>query len=120
LGIILSDLALLQREAPELNRRRRPKLRMRNRSSRVDEATFPSSGYDGDVAPGADGHANVDRTHPPAFGLEQNPAERSKFAREGHDVAWEFAPGGGYGGRRLIDGETLTGPKLRTSSCDSD
>jgi hypothetical protein len=45
------------------------------------------------------------------FWLEQNPAKRSKwakFARDGHDVAWEFAAGGGYSGRMLIDGEVLT------------
>jgi hypothetical protein len=40
--------------------------------------------------------------------LEQNTAKQSKwasFARQGHDVAWEFAPDGGYTGRMLIDGE---------------
>lgn len=45
------------------------------------------------------------------FWLEQNTAKRSKwakFAREGHTVAWEFAPGGGYSGRLLIDGEIYT------------
>jgi len=33
------------------------------------------------------------------FWLEQNPNKGSKwakFAREGHELAWEFAPGGGY------------------------
>ena len=46
------------------------------------------------------------------FWLEQNSAKASKwakFAREGHDVAWEFeSPGGGYSGRMLIDGEIYT------------
>jgi hypothetical protein len=46
------------------------------------------------------------------FWLEQNASKPSKwgrFAREGHDVAWEFAgPGGAYTGRMLIDGEILT------------
>jgi hypothetical protein len=45
------------------------------------------------------------------FWLEQNTAKGSKwakFAREGHDVAWEFEPGGGYSGRMLIDGEIFT------------
>ena len=45
------------------------------------------------------------------FWLEQNTAKRSKwakFAREGHNVAWEFAPGGGYSGRMLIDGDIYT------------
>jgi len=41
--------------------------------------------------------------------LELNSAKPSKwgrFARQGHDVAWEFAgPGGAYTGRMLIDGE---------------
>jgi hypothetical protein len=50
----------------------------------------------------ADGH----------FWLEQNKAKASKwakFARQGHDVAWEFeSPGGGYSGRLLIDGEIYT------------
>jgi hypothetical protein len=50
----------------------------------------------------ADGH----------FWLEQNRAKASKwakFAREGHDVAWEFdSPGSGYTGRILIDGEIYT------------
>jgi hypothetical protein len=43
------------------------------------------------------------------FWLEQNPAKNSKWAklaREGHEMAWEFAsPGGAYTGRLLIDGE---------------
>jgi hypothetical protein len=43
------------------------------------------------------------------FWLEQNPEKRSKWAklaREGHQVAWEFARSGGeYTGRMLIDGE---------------
>ncbi|MEP6716840.1 MAG: hypothetical protein ABJC09_14815 [Terriglobia bacterium] len=46
------------------------------------------------------------------FWLEQNAAKPSKwgkFAREGHDVPWEFAgPGGAYAGRMLIDEEILT------------
>lgn len=46
------------------------------------------------------------------FWLEQNPAKASKwakFAREGHEVAWEFErSGGGYTGRMLIDGEIMT------------
>jgi hypothetical protein len=46
------------------------------------------------------------------FWLEQNaskPSKWGKFAREGHDVAWEFAgPGGAYTGRMLIDGEIYT------------
>ena len=45
------------------------------------------------------------------FWLEQNTAKRStwaKFAKKGHDVAWEFAAGGGYTGRMLIDGEIYT------------
>ena len=46
------------------------------------------------------------------FWLEQNSAKASKwgkFAREGHEVAWEFdSPGGGYAGRMLIDGEIYT------------
>jgi hypothetical protein len=46
------------------------------------------------------------------FWLEQNLAKKSKWAklaRQGHDVAWEFAgPGGAYTGRMLIDGEILT------------
>lgn len=49
----------------------------------------------------ADGH----------FWLEQNPGKDSKwakFSRNGHEVAWEFAPDGAYTGRMLIDGEILT------------
>lgn len=46
------------------------------------------------------------------FWLEQNTAKASKwakFARSGHDVAWEFvSPGGAYSGRLLIDGEIYT------------
>jgi hypothetical protein len=46
------------------------------------------------------------------FWLEQNaskPSKWGKFAREGHDLAWEFAgPGGAYTGRVLIDGEIYT------------
>jgi hypothetical protein len=45
------------------------------------------------------------------FWLEQNTAKKpkwAKFAREGHEVAWEFGPGGGYSGRMLIDGEIYT------------
>ena len=43
--------------------------------------------------------------------LEQNTGKQSrwaKFAREGHDVAWEMDAGGGYSGRMLIDGEIMT------------
>ena len=59
---------------------------------------------------GRTGHANL-RSFTDAegnFWLEQNPAKRSKWAklaREGHSVAWEFAPGDGHNGRMLIDGE---------------
>jgi len=46
------------------------------------------------------------------FWLEQNPAKNSKWAklaREGHEMAWEFAgPGGAYTGRLLIDGKIYT------------
>jgi len=45
------------------------------------------------------------------FWIEQNPTKRTewaKLAREGHSVAWEFAEGGGYSGRMLVDGEILT------------
>jgi hypothetical protein len=46
------------------------------------------------------------------FWLEQNPAKNSKWAklaRQGHEMAWEFAnPGGAYTGRLLIDGEIYT------------
>jgi hypothetical protein len=56
-------------------------------------------------------HAVYDLDSEGNFWLEQNIAKRSKwakFAHEGHDVAWEFAPGGGYSGRMLIDGEIYT------------
>lgn len=50
--------------------------------------------------------------HEGHFWLEQNAAKPSKwgkFARAGHDVAWEFqGPGGTYTGRMLIDGEFYT------------
>jgi hypothetical protein len=46
------------------------------------------------------------------FWLEQNPAKRSKWgklARQGHEMAWEFARSHGeYTGRMLIDGEITT------------
>lgn len=46
------------------------------------------------------------------YWLEQNAGKTSKwakFAREGHQVAWEFdSPGGAYTGRLLIDGEVYT------------
>jgi hypothetical protein len=46
------------------------------------------------------------------FWLEQNSTKQSKWAklaREGHDVAWEFAGrGGSYTGRMLVDGELYT------------
>ncbi len=46
------------------------------------------------------------------FWLEQNPDKNSKwakFARRGHQVAWEFErSGGAYTGRLLIDGEVYT------------
>ena len=46
------------------------------------------------------------------FWLEQNSAKASKWAklaRQGHDIAWEFAgPGGEYTGRLLVDGELYT------------
>jgi len=46
------------------------------------------------------------------FWLEQNAAKKTKWAklaRDGHDVAWEFAGrGGSYTGRMLIDGEMYT------------
>ena len=46
------------------------------------------------------------------FWLEQNPDKRSKwakFARDGHEVAWEFErSGGAYTGRMLIDGGIYT------------
>jgi hypothetical protein len=52
----------------------------------------------------------VDRPHQASVVHRQrwNTAKRSawaKFAKNGHDVAWEFAAGGGYTGRMLIDGE---------------
>jgi hypothetical protein len=34
-------------------------------------------------------------------------------AREGHDIVWEFEPGGGYSCRMLVDGEVMT-PKEAT------
>ena len=44
--------------------------------------------------------------------VEQNATKASKwatFARQGHEVAWEFeGPGGGYTGRMLVDGEIYT------------
>jgi hypothetical protein len=46
------------------------------------------------------------------FWLEQNSTKQSKWAklaREGHDVAWQFAGrGGSYTGRMLVDGELYT------------
>ena len=45
------------------------------------------------------------------FWIEQNPTKRTKWAklaREGHSVAWDFAEGGAYSGRMLVDGEILT------------
>jgi hypothetical protein len=46
------------------------------------------------------------------FWLEQNPGKASKWAklaRQGHQLAWEFAgPRGAYTGRMLIDGEIYT------------
>ena len=46
------------------------------------------------------------------FWLEQNSAKKSewaKLARQGHQMAWEFAsPGGAYTGRLLIDGKIYT------------
>jgi len=46
------------------------------------------------------------------FWLEQNPAKNSKWAklaRQGHEMAWEFAkPGGAYTGRLLIDSTIYT------------
>ena len=62
---------------------------------------------------GRTGHAKL-RSFTDAAGnfwLEQNTAKRSKwarFAREGHDVAREFAPAGGYSGRTLIGGSIYT------------
>ena len=60
------------------------------------------------------GHTNLrsftDKDH--HFWLEQNPAKNSKWAklaRQGHEMAWEFAsPGGAYTGRILIDGTIYT------------
>ena len=75
--------------------------------------TLPGSLHDMSSWTGRTGHANL-RSFTDAdgnFWLEQNTAKRSKwakFAREGHNVAWEFAPGGGYSGRMLIDGEIYT------------
>ena len=46
--------------------------------------------------------------------IEQNPAKHTKWAklaREGHSIAWEFATGGGYSGRMLVDGGILTPAK---------
>ena len=46
------------------------------------------------------------------FWLEQNSSKQSKWAklaRDGHEVAWEFAGrGGSYTGRMLVDGEIYT------------
>ena len=46
------------------------------------------------------------------FWLEQNSAKDSKWAklaRQGNDIAWEFATAGGaYTGRMLVDGEIYT------------
>jgi hypothetical protein len=45
-----------------------------------------------------------------SFWIEQNPTKRTKWAklaRDGLYVAGEFASGGGYSGRMLIDGEIL-------------
>jgi hypothetical protein len=45
------------------------------------------------------------------FWVEQNTAKASKweqFAREGHDVAWEFKSAGGVHWANLIDGEIYT------------
>jgi hypothetical protein len=56
------------------------------------------------------------------FWLEQNSTKQSKWAklaREGHDVAWEFAGrGGSYTGRMLVDGELyIRRPRRLRSSC---
>jgi hypothetical protein len=55
------------------------------------------------------------------FWLEQNSTKQSKWAklaREGHDVAWEFAGrGGSYTGRMLVDGEVSTPSEATKSSC---
>ena len=45
------------------------------------------------------------------FWLEQNPSKISKwakFAKKGHDVAWEFGANRRYTGRMLVDGVILT------------
>lgn len=45
------------------------------------------------------------------FWLEQNPhktSKWSKFAADGHAVAWEFGTNRRYTGRLLIDGEIYT------------
>ena len=45
------------------------------------------------------------------FWLEQNSSKTSKwakFAKEGHDVAWEFGANRRYTGRMLLDGDILT------------
>ena len=44
--------------------------------------------------------------------IEQNRSKNSRwaqFAREGHDIAWEFEnrENGGYTGRILVDGEIM-------------
>ena len=46
-----------------------------------------------------------------SFWLEQNATKTpkwAKFARDGHDVAWEFGAHRRYTGRMLIDGEFYT------------
>ena len=51
------------------------------------------------------------------FWLEQNPSKTSKwarFARKGHDLAWEFGTNHRYTGRMLIDGEILTPSEATT------
>ncbi len=45
------------------------------------------------------------------FWLEQNSSKTSKwakFAKKGHDVAWEFGTNHRYAGRMLVDGVILT------------
>jgi hypothetical protein len=46
----------------------------------------------------------------------------AKFARQGHDLAWEFdGPRGTYTGRMLIDGEIYTRPlpkRLEAIDCE--
>ncbi len=45
------------------------------------------------------------------FWLEQNSSKTSKwakFAKEGHDVAWELGANRRYTGRMLVDGVILT------------